>query len=593
MERLTKVWRQSDPGFLEGLNHARRGHGRPAAQALREAGVTYAGGLDENFPGTTIFAINRRVDEFNTKRLGQIDKPPMELVNQFKGQPKSEWKSQVAGTPGGKIGPLVVKEGALVMILANDTEGAVDGDMAYGNGDLGTVVGLAGTKVQVRLQRSGEVVSLGRIRRWHECEKDTPGAQWYEDMRKAGGERGGWALGWMDWYPLRLGWATSVHKCLHPDTWVRTKKGIVRAEEIFSSHADEVWTGNGWAWVKGKESTLRPLITIHTESGRMLRCSPEHPILTAQGEFVKAGELEVGADLHIADPVGHVVKKDFNPDAWLWGALLGDGWLAHPAGEVHFTKADPTIQAKVIEIVEEAGVYVGVRKDGRGVHWASKKFRDSIPLGYEKASQKRIPQTRLYDWDIQSLLAGLFDTDGSVHKSGMVLTTKSQELARGVLVLLLSQGIKGSVGEYDSEKSGKYWQVRVGAAGLAEFKRLIPLQHPGKVKKLSETNPNRIIQAWETDQIVRIEKSGEVPMIDIELETEPHQFWADGFITHNSQGLSMDNVQIDCRDRFFGSPNMAYVALSRARTPQGLRIVGGDMILARQIKAAPEVQEWL
>jgi hypothetical protein len=55
----------------------------------------------------------------------------------------------------------------------------------------------------------------------------------------------------------------------------------------------------------------------------------------------------------------------------------------------------------------------------------------------------------------------------------------------------------------------------------------------------------------------------------------------------------MDNVQVDCRDRFFGNPNMAYVALSRARTPQGLRVVGGEFILARQIKAAQEVREWL
>lgn len=593
VERLTKVWRQSDPGFLEGLNHARRGHGRPAAQALREAGVTYAGGLDENFPGTTIFAINRRVDEFNTKRLGQIDKPPMELVNQFKGQPKPEWKSQVAGTPGGKIGPLVVKEGALVMILANDTEGAGDGDMAYGNGDLGTVVGLAGAKVQVRLQRSGEVVSLGRIRRWHECEKDTPGAQWYEDMRKAGGERGGWALGWMDWYPLRLGWATSVHKCLHPNTRIRTRKGLVKVGDVFSAHADEVWTGTGWAWVKAKANTIRPLVTIHTQSGRKLRCSPEHPILTDQGEFVQAGGLTLEDNIHIADPVGQIDKKGFDPEAWLWGALLGDGWLAHPRGEVHFAKADPTILARVAEIVEKAGVYVGVKKDGRGLHWASVEFRAKLPLGYEKAHQKKIPQIRLGDGQIQSLLAGLFDTGGSVYKSGMIFTTKSQDLAQGVLVLLLSQGIKASVGEYDFYKSGKYWQVRVGAVGLGEFKRLIPLQHPAKALKLTETNPNRVLQAWEYDPIIRIDKAGEVPMVDLELESDPHQFWADGFITHNSQGLSMDNVQIDCRDRFFGSPNMAYVALSRARTPQGLRIVGGDMILARQIKAAPEVQEWL
>jgi len=212
VERLTKVWRQTDPQFLEGLNLARHGRGPESAKALRAAGVKYTGGLDEAFPGTTIFAINRRVDEFNQARLRQIDKPEIGLVNQFRGQPKTEWKSQVAGTPGGKIGGLVVKEGALVMILANDIDGAADGSMAYGNGDLATVEGMIGSAINCRLVRNGEKVKIGRIRRWHECEKDSPGAKWEDEMRGPEGKRGGWACGSMDWYPLRLGWATSTHK---------------------------------------------------------------------------------------------------------------------------------------------------------------------------------------------------------------------------------------------------------------------------------------------------------------------------------------------------------------------------------------------
>jgi ATP-dependent DNA helicase PIF1 len=44
--------------------------------------------------------------------------------------------------------------------------------------------------------------------------------------------------------------------------------------------------------------------------------------------------------------------------------------------------------------------------------------------------------------------------------------------------------------------------------------------------------------------------------------------------THKSQGLSLDRVQVNCRDPFFKSPGMLYVALSRARTAEGLRLVG-------------------
>jgi len=62
---------------------------------------------------------------------------------------------------------------------------------------------------------------------------------------------------------------------------------------------------------------------------------------------------------------------------------------------------------------------------------------------------------------------------------------------------------------------------------------------------------------------------------------------------HKSQGLSLDNIQIDIRDRFFGSPGMAYVALSRARFPEGLRIVGLPMVLAQRVKIDENVRRWL
>ena len=45
---------------------------------------------------------------------------------------------------------------------------------------------------------------------------------------------------------------------------------------------------------------------------------------------------------------------------------------------------------------------------------------------------------------------------------------------------------------------------------------------------------------------------------------------------HKSQGLSLDNVQIDFRSSFFAQAGMGYVALSRCRTAQGLRLVGNE-----------------
>lgn len=62
---------------------------------------------------------------------------------------------------------------------------------------------------------------------------------------------------------------------------------------------------------------------------------------------------------------------------------------------------------------------------------------------------------------------------------------------------------------------------------------------------------------------------------------------------HKSQGLTLDRVQLDLRNFFFSSPAMTYVAVSRCRTPEGLRIVGDERLLASRCKIDPRVSRWI
>lgn len=62
---------------------------------------------------------------------------------------------------------------------------------------------------------------------------------------------------------------------------------------------------------------------------------------------------------------------------------------------------------------------------------------------------------------------------------------------------------------------------------------------------------------------------------------------------HKSQGLTLDRVQLDLRNHFFSQPAMAYVAVSRCRTPEGLRIVGDERLLASRCKIDPRVRRWV
>lgn len=61
---------------------------------------------------------------------------------------------------------------------------------------------------------------------------------------------------------------------------------------------------------------------------------------------------------------------------------------------------------------------------------------------------------------------------------------------------------------------------------------------------------------------------------------------------HKAQGLTLDRVQVDPTDPFFRSPGMLYVALSRARSLEGLTICGQPAFLAVRNTLDPRVAAW-
>lgn len=61
---------------------------------------------------------------------------------------------------------------------------------------------------------------------------------------------------------------------------------------------------------------------------------------------------------------------------------------------------------------------------------------------------------------------------------------------------------------------------------------------------------------------------------------------------HKSQGLTLDHVQVDISDPFFAAPAMTYVALSRARSIEGLRLVGNPDLLLKRCTVDPKVERW-
>lgn len=117
---------------------------------------------------------------------------------------------------------------------------------------------------------------------------------------------------------------------------------------------------------------------------------------------------------------------------------------------------------------------------------------------------------------------------------------------------------------------------------------LAPLE-PGRRKELREEQENwrRVVQPGEPSDKVKdkYEIVGTITYMPLRLA------W--GSTVHKTQGLTLDRVQVNINDGFFGKPSMLFVALSRARTPQGLRIVGSQRTFIGRCATEPKVQPWL
>lgn len=104
----------------------------------------------------------------------------------------------------------------------------------------------------------------------------------------------------------------------------------------------------------------------------------------------------------------------------------------------------------------------------------------------------------------------------------------------------------------------------------------VPVE-PSRKKELKRENSPLLQGKWEV--------VGEIEYLPVRI--------AYASTTHRSQGLSLDRVQINIRDHFFQTPGMLYVALSRVRTAEGLRLVGSPKALIERCRTDPRVQAWL
>lgn len=149
--------------------------------------------------------------------------------------------------------------------------------------------------------------------------------------------------------------------------------------------------------------------------------------------------------------------------------------------------------------------------------------------------------------------------------------------------------VNGDQGIIESIDEGKIF-VKLDRSGrLIEIKRVFRFndvnnEDVAELRKQGKTVLQRIIYHDDGDQSVKY-YIGSVNYMPMKYG------WAS--TVHSVQGLSLDHLQVCPMHKFFGSPNLAYVALSRARNPEGLVIHGIPGQLSRKIVMAKEATPWI
>jgi len=412
----------------------------------------------------------------------------------------------------------------------------------------------------------------------------------------------------------------SVAKCVHPSTIINTSNGLRRLDQLLSFPEEKDSFGS----VSSPQQVLdennqfvditqtynggtKDLLHVVTNRGT-LTCSKNHKFVLSDTRQVRAEELKVTTELPnpefyspevenapktvgvIYRPYKDAPECEYNATgqmAYIAGAFMGDGSVcgAHTVCITHGDiKKQGTIsisfqewqrilfneiqKADLRPVCRDKSIYLGSRSVLR--FFEALKLVDTT-RELKSSSQKsfRIPSWVLSGGKefISEFIAGLIDTDGTVSKEGILsFTTCSAVLAGHMCSCLSYLGLKFTQElSYNKEYDKNYYRIRLLKADGGYFRRY--LRHTGKRNRLPE-HKYGVSKFRKPCRVLAILPAGNLPCVDIEVNSDSHLYRANGFITHNTINFGIIygvgalglSTQIDRPDRYKDAPDSEWIA---------------------------------
>ena len=329
-----------------------------------------------------------------------------------------------------------------------------------------------------------------------------------------------------------------------------------------------------------KTPDYKECLRIELESGTILECSIDHPILyspkgraervTINGERkrVKQWKFKSAETLQVGDNVGIINEIPIWGEEEMWnpylvGMLIGDGTYGEDHG-VRLYSGDPDTWSYIEKyqlggkINFDDSQYTSEFR-GYRIFNGAKQLR-ILGIYEQTKCNKRLP-INIHKYTKESickLIAGLIDTDGCVQSNParkefkVIFYQKNETLIKQLREQLLKLGIHSSIQSIKERKStimgrkvnssNGYKLVIKDKLSLVNFYNNISLNIQYKQKALEEiysycqigsTKDNRLLSGAKADKVVSITPIGSRLVYNLQADDD-HTYIANGIITHNT-----------------------------------------------------------